>query len=169
MIVLGKITNLQGNKGELRLKPYAGAKSLLAPGENIYIEKEKRLFRFQVESVKKIKNEFVVKLGGINSAEEGLFLLGKEVLFPEEKLPSLAEGEFYEYQLIGASVMTCDQEEVGRVAGFWEMRGKTLMVVEKDKKEILIPFEEAICISIDIKKRLIIIDPPEGLLDLNEI
>lgn len=169
MIVLGKITSLQGNKGELRLKPYEGAKVLLAPGEYIYIEKENKLLPFQIESLKKIKNEFIIKLTGINSREEGLFSLGKELLFPEEKLPALDEGEFYEYQLIGASVKTCDQEEVGQVTGFWEIKGKTLMVVEKNNKEILIPFEEAICVSIDVKKRLIIIDPPEGLLDLNEI
>lgn len=169
MIVLGKIINLEGNKGELRLKPYEGSKTILCSGEYIYIRKENKLFPFQIESLKKRKSEFIVKLAGINSDEDGLFSLGQEVLFPEEKLPPLGEGEFYEYQLIGASVRTTSQEEVGQVAGFWEISEKMIMVVEKDKKQILIPFEEAICVSIDVKKRLIIIDPPEGLLDLNEI
>ncbi len=169
MIVLGKIINLQGKKGELRLKPYKGGEALIAPGKYIYIKKGDSLLPFQIDSSKRIKKDFIVKLAGINSKEEGLFSLGQEVLFPEEKLPPLADGEFYEYQLIGAIVRTPDQREVGQVTSFWEIRGKTLMIVEKNKKEILIPFEEAICLSVDVKNKLIIIDPPEGLLDLNEI
>lgn len=169
MIVLGKIINLQGKKGELRFRPYEGAETLLAPGNEIYLKKEKNLIPYHLESVKKKGREYIIKLAGIDSAEEILFCLGQEVLFPEENLPRLAEGEFYEFELIGAVVRTRDQAEVGQVAGFFEVSGKTLMVVEKDKKEILVPFEAAICLSIDIANKLIIIDPPEGLLDLNEI
>lgn len=169
MIVLGKIINLEGKKGELRFRPYEGAEALLAPGNEIYLEKEKNLIPYRLESLKKRGREYIIKLAGLDSTEEILFCLGQEVLFPEENLPRLAEGEFYEFELIGAAVRTRDQVEVGEVTGFWEVNGKTLMVVEKDRKEILIPFEEAICLSIDVANKLIIIDPPEGLLDLNEI
>ena len=44
-----------------------------------------------------------------------------------------------------------------------------LLVVEKEERKMLIPFTEAICIGVDLGKREIIIDPPDGLLDLNEI
>lgn len=169
MIVLGKIINLQGKKGELRFRPYEGTEALLAPGKEIYLKKEKNLIPYRLESFKKKGREYIIKLAGVNSTEEILFCLGQEVLFPEENLPRLAEGEFYEFELIGAIVRTRDQIEVGQVAGFFEASGKTLMVVEKDRKEILIPFEAAICLSIDAVNKLIIIDPPEGLLDLNEI
>ncbi|MCX7974231.1 MAG: ribosome maturation factor RimM [Candidatus Aminicenantes bacterium] len=169
MIVLGQIVNLQGKKGELRFKPLEGGERLLSPGTEIYLKKEDKILPFQIESIIKFKKQIIIKLKGIDSTEDALFTLGQEVLFPEEKLPPLGEGEFYEYQLIGASVKTRDNQEVGQVIGFWEVGMKRLMVVVKDKKEILVPFEEAICLSIDPEKKLIIIDPPDGLLNLNEI
>lgn len=44
-----------------------------------------------------------------------------------------------------------------------------LLVVEKGERETFIPFTESICIAVDLDKREIVIDPPDGLLDLNEI
>lgn len=169
MVVLGRIVNLVGKKGELKFKPLARAEKVLAPGAEIYLKKEDSLTPFFIESIIRAKKQIIIKLKGINSVEEALFALGQEVYFPEEKLPPLEEDEFYEYQLMGATVRTQDHQEVGQVVGFWEIGEKTLMIVEKDKKEILIPFEKEICRSIDLEKKLIIINPPEGLLDLNEI
>ena len=39
-----------------------------------------------------------------------------------------------------------------------------MLVVVKDSAEFLIPFVESIVPTIDIDKKLIVIDPPEGLL-----
>jgi ribosomal 30S subunit maturation factor RimM len=38
-------------------------------------------------------------------------------------------------------------------------------VVQGIEKELLVPFAESICIVVDIEKRSIVIDPPEGLLE----
>jgi len=39
----------------------------------------------------------------------------------------------------------------------------------REAKEILIPFNQDICPDVDIVQKRIVIDPPDGLLDLNEI
>lgn len=44
-----------------------------------------------------------------------------------------------------------------------------LLVVEHEGREILIPFTSEICVHVDLDKREIVIDPPEGLLELDEI
>lgn len=44
-----------------------------------------------------------------------------------------------------------------------------LLVVRKGKNEILVPFTHLVCLEIDLKRKRIRIDPPEGLLELNEI
>ncbi len=44
-----------------------------------------------------------------------------------------------------------------------------LLIVGKENRKIYIPFTESICVAVDLEKREIVIDPPEGLLDLNEI
>jgi len=58
---------------------------------------------------------------------------------------------------------------VGIVKNIHSIRGNDLLVIEKDQKEVLIPFSRSICLEIDLEKKRIIIDPPDGLLELDEI
>ncbi len=47
----------------------------------------------------------------------------------------------------------------------------TLLVVEgpPGPREVLIPLSREICVEIDLVGRRIVVDPPDGLFDLNEI
>jgi len=86
-------------------------------------------------------------------------------------VPPPAEDHFYADELQGSAVTTVGGRDVGRVADVWEVGASTLLVVDpgKDREEVLIPFNRTICVVIDPKAGRIVIDPPEGLLDLNEI
>jgi len=67
--------------------------------------------------------------------------------------------------------VTSGGRDVGRVVDLWEVGESTILVVDSGpaREEVLIPFNRSICVAIDPKARRIVIDPPEGLLDLNEI
>jgi 16S rRNA processing protein RimM len=67
--------------------------------------------------------------------------------------------------------VTVSGRDVGRVVDLWEVGKSTLLVVDSgpDRDEVLIPFTRSICVAIEPQARRIVIDPPEGLLDLNEI
>ncbi len=58
---------------------------------------------------------------------------------------------------------------IGSVKDILFIKENDLLVVEKGEKKMLIPFTESICIGVDLGKKEIVIDPPDGLLDLNEI
>jgi 16S rRNA processing protein RimM len=45
--------------------------------------------------------------------------------------------------------------------------GASRLVVTAPYGEVLVPLARAICVGIDIAARRIVVDPPEGLLDLN--
>ena len=49
------------------------------------------------------------------------------------------------------------------------IKDNDLLVIETGDKEILIPFTDTICVAVNLGIREIVIKPPEGLLDLNEI
>ncbi len=49
------------------------------------------------------------------------------------------------------------------------IKDNDLLVIIKGKREIYVPFTESICVEIDLENKEIIIDPPEGLLELDEI
>jgi 16S rRNA processing protein RimM len=90
-------------------------------------------------------------------------------LVEEEELQPLAAGEYYFHEIEGFSVETLQGREVGRVKEFIAISGSDLLVVESGGREILIPLAGAICLEFDLLNRRIVIDPPDGLLDLNEI
>ena len=46
--------------------------------------------------------------------------------------------------------------------------GGSCLVVEGPRGEILVPLAAHICVEVDLEGRRILIDPPEGLLELNE-
>jgi 16S rRNA processing protein RimM len=78
---------------------------------------------------------------------------------------------FYDFELAGCSVETVAGAHVGVVRDVLSIGLSTLLSVEGEagSGEILIPLSEEICVAIDKDGRKIVIDPPDGLLDLNEI
>jgi len=98
-------------------------------------------------------------------------LKGRSVFLPEEALRFLAEDEYFVYQLVGCLVITQQGQTVGQVKDIWFIPGNELLIVASGEpgKEILIPFHQNICRKVDLKAKEIIIDPPEGLLEIDEI
>lgn len=90
-------------------------------------------------------------------------------MLSEEDLRPLNNGDFYSYQIAGCSVLTERGEQIGKVKDVMFIKGNDLLVIERGDKEILIPIVRTICLKINIEKREIVINPPEGLLELNEI
>lgn len=97
--------------------------------------------------------------------------VGRDILAPGEDLKTPEEGRFYDFALIGCSVVTIGGLSVGVVRDVQAIGESTLLVIDGDpgSKEVLIPFSRDICVEVDPPGKRIVIDPPDGLLDLNEI
>ncbi len=102
-------------------------------------------------------------------AAEGL--AGAEILVPEDGMAPLESGRVFVADLVGCAVVTVDGRPLGPVVDVWEAGGAAVLVVERPETgaELLIPLSEAVCPVIDTAAKRIVIDPPDGLLDLNEI
>ncbi|MBV9211298.1 MAG: 16S rRNA processing protein RimM [Acidobacteria bacterium] len=109
----------------------------------------------------------VFKFAGIDSIESASPLVGCELTVPESERVELEEDEFYDWELEGCRVENVSGETVGTVRGVMHTTGANdLLVVESEAgREHLIPMVEEICVSVDIKEKLIRIDAPEGLLE----
>lgn len=107
----------------------------------------------------------ILKIAGYDSIERGETLRGAEVCVTESDAVELEDDEFFDWQLAGCSVETIDGTPIGEVAELMRTGGTELLVVKGETKEYLIPFAEAICVEVDVEKKLIRIDAPEGLLE----
>ena len=100
--------------------------------------------------------------------DEAERLAGLELRVPEETLPALGDGVYYQHQLVGCEVETVAGTPIGEVSRVDGGAGGSLLAVSGARGEVLIPLAQHICVEIDVAAKRIRIDPPEGLLDLNE-
>lgn len=74
--------------------------------------------------------------------------------------------EFYDSNLIGCQIETVTGESVGEVLDVLHLPSQDLLVTEAFGREVLIPFVSDIVPVVDIPAQKIVIDPPEGLLNI---
>lgn len=165
MISVGKILRSQGERGELRLLFYHKEQVELSELTKVYIGKEPPLREFRVESIEPRGKGYHIKLAGIDSLSEADRLAGFEVFVPEETLKTLQSDEYYAFQLKGCAVLDKDEKVIGMVADVLSFPAQELLLVKGQGKEILIPFHQSICREVDLTKKEIRIEPPEGLLE----
>ena len=135
----------------------------------VFFQKKGGWEEFLVEFLRPYKENFILKLKGIDSLERARGIAGKEIFVPEEKLPSLQEDHYYHFQILGCTVTAEDGKKIGIVEDLLIIPGNDLLVVSGEKSQILIPFNKDICVQINLEQREIVVNPPVGLLDLNEI
>jgi len=100
-----------------------------------------------------------------NLAEElrGVFLQVES----EELPPPTDPDEFHDHQLVGLRVVSVAGEDLGTIGRVEHAPASDLLVVDKTGGgTALIPFVSQIVPTVDIPGGRVIVDPPEGLLDL---
>ncbi|MFN2576105.1 MAG: ribosome maturation factor RimM [Pyrinomonadaceae bacterium] len=112
-------------------------------------------------------NRIVLKFGGFDRIEEAKELVGYDLAVPEDERMELPPDSFYEWELIGCRVYTVGEKKIGEVKDVMRTGGvEILSVVDDEGHDRLIPMASDIVVEIDKEKKLIRIDPPEGLLEL---
>jgi 16S rRNA processing protein RimM len=112
------------------------------------------------------KNRVVLKLAGYDDVDAAKELVGYEFAVPEADRVELEEDEFYDWELEGCTVRVGDKS-IGQVRSVLKTGGAEILVVSDESGvEKLVPLAADIVVKIDAAAKTIVVDPPEGLLDL---
>ena len=130
------------------------------------MEKDRTRWRHEIERSRPYKSQFLVKLSGVDRIDDAELWIGSILYLAERDLDSLPSGEYYHYQVIGLEVFDTKGERIGVVARTWATPGGELYVVTGAFKEHLIPAVKEIIEKVDFAAGKMVINPPEGLLDL---
>jgi 16S rRNA processing protein RimM len=166
LVAIARIVKPRGLRGELaadvltdfpeRFETTEEIVALLPGGERRALKIEK--FWFQ-------KDRIVLKFAGLDSVDAAETLRSAEICVPETEAVELEDDEFFDWELEGCEVETIAGEKIGRVRELMRTGAAEILVVEGAEKEYLIPFAETICTEVDVAKKIIRIDAPDGLLD----
>jgi 16S rRNA processing protein RimM len=119
-----------------------------------------------VEEGRPYRKGWLVRFEGVEDRTEAELLLGRYVLVPSAELGGLEEGEVFYHQLLGLEVETVAGEVVGRVREVYETEPDHMLEVKGEGRVHLIPFARRIVRMLDVEAGRLVIDPPEGLLEL---
>lgn len=139
---------------------------VLRPGDPSGLAPDPDLPPLRVASVRPFKDGFLVSFGGVESRTQAERLRGRYLLRPTAELHAPAPGEFWHHQLVGLEVVTAAGGRVGVVRELVEVAGSDLLAVDDGEREHLIPFRKAFVVEVDLAGGRVVVDPPEGLLDL---
>ena len=108
----------------------------------------------------------ILKLADYDNVEAAKELVGFEFAVPESQRVPLPADHYYDWELEGCTVKV-GAESIGTVKSVLKTGGTEILVVaDESNKERLIPFADSIVVKVDAAGKMIVVDPPEGLLDL---
>ena len=116
------------------------------------------------------KETFILKFHGVNTRNNAEQLKKFKILVKTDKLPKLNKEEYHLLELIDLEVKTLENDElkiIGKVINLENERNNLLVIqLFNNKKEVLVPFVKEIVPLVDIENNFLIINPPNGLLEL---
>lgn len=137
--------------------------------EEVWLEyADGRRQRMVLEDNWEHKGRRVLKFHGMDSISDAEACVGCWVVIPMERAVPLPEGTYFDHDLIGCTVQDIRGNSIGSVREVLHIAGNAQLVVQQADREILIPAVDSICTTISIAEKRILIDPPEGLMDLGK-
>jgi 16S rRNA processing protein RimM len=104
-----------------------------------------------------------LSLKDITNISQAELLIGSEVFINKSDLPKLENDTYYWFDIIDLAVFTTDDKYIGRIESIIPTGSNDVFVVKDGDKEVLIPGIESVVLSIDLNKKIMRVDLPDGL------
>ena len=174
LAMVGRVARAHGNRGQVIINPETDfPEQRFRDGNVLYANVDGQARSFRIVAARFHFGRPLLVLGGVDTMTQAETLVGAELRVPETELPALPAGTYYHHQLIGCAVRTADGAPVGTVTAVQGAAGAQRLLVRPGggvagaDAEIEVPLVESICVRVDPGQGLIVVDPPDGLLELN--
>ena len=173
MVAIGRVARAQGRKGEVAVNPLTDFPERFQKLARVYTDDgEGNVLALPVEWARVQGGRPIVKFEGVSEIGDAERLSGRELRILESELEPLPEGSHYLFHVCGCAVWDGRHGYLGVVEDVIRTGGTDLLVVRHGNDgrggELLIPFCEDICKSVDTRAGRVEADLPDGLVTLNE-
>ncbi len=164
-LLVGRIARPHGIRGQVIVNPETDfMEDRFRTGQILKVGSPDRARDYEILEVRFHQGRPIVRLAGVDTMDDAAALAGTDLWLPEAELAPLPDGTFYRHELIGCEVRDVAGTVLGRVTGVEGSLDRSYLVIEG---HMMIPLVSGICVGVDIRARRVIVDPPEGLVDLN--
>jgi 16S rRNA processing protein RimM len=163
-VLIGKIVGVHGIQGTCKMRSFAESLNLFETGSTILVlASDGRQKIHEVNWVKSHTKVDLISFKGVDHRDQAEMLIGSELYIEKNRLAELEDGSYYWFDLIGMDVFTVDGKHIGRLVSIIQTGSNDVYVVKDDANEILIPALASIVQNIDLDKKRMLVDLPEGL------
>lgn len=157
-IKIGKIVNVRGLKGEVKVYAYTEAPERFEELDYIYVGQDAH----EIEKVTYHKGMPVLKLSGIDTVDAAQKVRNRDVFIDKDQVRPLEEGEYLIIDLIGCEVVDSKQGVIGTLVDILTHTAQHVYVVKTPTGEKLIPAVAEFVKKIDLAQRRIEVELIEG-------
>lgn len=164
---LGKIVKKYSFKGEVLAKLDTDQPELYENLDSILIELRGNLIPFFIEHSQLHKSELLrLKFEEVDTEQDADSILKSHLYLPLEFLPKLEGDKFYFHEVIGFVIEDTNFGKVGTIKSINDSTSQALFEIDRDGLEILIPLNDEFIKKVDRDNKTILVETPEGLIDL---
>jgi len=163
---LGYIIKPHGIQGALTIYLDTDNPDYYKDLESVYVEYQQKLIPFFIDHIKLSGEKANIKFQDVDGIENAGQYKGCLLYLPLNMLPPLDDDQFYYHEIVGYTVKDENHGDLGNVKTIYEANGNDLFAVEYKGKEVLVPIKDEFIIELDKKAKTILLNIPEGLLDI---
>ena len=160
MVSIAKVGAPFGLSGELHLYILSDSIEDALSYKPWYIKKPdtKQWSVLNNESVSRLGTKLLIHFDGINTKEKAALFTNAMIAVPRDALKATEADEFYWVDLIGLKVLNQAGDEFGYVDYILDTGANAVLCCKKNQQEFLIPFIKNYVITVDSRKKQVIVD-----------
>ena len=158
---VGKITNVHGLMGEVKVMPWADSPDFLCKFKTLYVDKTH--WPIKVERARVQKNMVILKLEGVTDVN-GALAMRNAVLYIDRADAKLPEGSFFLVDIYGLEARDAQTGAVlGKIADVLTLPANNVYVIRGGEREIMVPAVPQFIAETNIEGGFVRVNMMEGL------
>ena len=164
LVHIGSFGRPLGLKGEVKIIVNTFEFNTIKSMSSYLINERGLIWNFQYLKIR--KDKLIGKFQECNSRNCVEKLSGKKIFIDKSNLPKTEKNQFYVFDLINCKVKTINNKLLGNIINIDNFGASDLINIKKtNNKSFYIPMNEDNIVKVDIKKKLVIVNPIKGILD----
>ena len=160
---VGYVRRAHGIKGAVVLRVLDEELGRVVPGAELHTDRDSYP-TLTINSVQTHKDGLLVTLAGISDREEADGLRGASLLVTERR--DLDEDEYWPEELLGLRVVDPAGSQIGVVTDLISGQAQDRVVISIGADVVEVPFVAALFPSVDVASGKLVLDAPDGLLEI---
>ena len=174
-IIVGRVRKAHGIRGEVVVEVITDEPdAVFASGRRVFAgtatgDLAPNRLELHIDTTRPFNEGLLVGFAEVPDRNAAETWRGRYLLLPTEELPPPDENEVYVHDLVGMRVELSDGHAVGTVEEIYELpQGLAIDVrraAPRDAETVMLLYDEHTVSSVNKAERVIVVTPPEGLLE----